>query len=482
MAKVIKLKDRNNVQLLPLTRSQLVEISSITGLNFASGEKLNVQTALEKIYSYAATNNGTLSDDVEAIKNALTGLLDTQRAVANYIDQQDGAYLDLAYAKITSDINALGSTTSTSGQFVTQVKVENGHLVAVTSQVSGADVSSAAITGQSTVDAALSYLKGASDTNLESAKTYVGTEINKLDATISTSAGKVFTGITQTDGKLISYTEANLTSSDITRTVTTGEHGISATTVEGALQELAAAVDAGGTGSVVTIEEQATPESGYLKTYVIKQGGTAVGGGVSGKINIPKDFLVKSGEVKTATAPDEPYQGAAPGDKYLDFVINTVGNDATAEHIYIPVKDLTDVYTGSQNNEVTVNVGQNNQISAQIGTIAASKISYNGSYVNTELTNINSTLSDHGTRIGALETKTNNLSYTIDASGTGYVNVSSSTSGNATTFTVTTNDIASEADLNELKTSYNVMNTELTNAGVFYVEYDGLGTFSDTSI
>lgn len=476
MAKVIKLKDRNNVQLLPLTRSQLVEISSITGLDFASGEKLNVQTALEKIYSYAATNNGNLSSDVETIKNALTGLLENQRAVANYIDQQDGAYLNLAYAKITSDINALGSTTVTNGQFVTQVKVENGHLVAVTDQVSGANVSSAAITGQSTVDAALSYLKGASDTNLASAKTYVGEEINKLDATIAPSSGKVFTGITQTDGKLVSYTEANLTSSDITRTAT---EKVSGTTVEAALASLAESIDAGGTGSVVSVVEQTTGlGDNILKAYKIYQGDNTNQSNLKGTINIPKDLVVTGGSVITKASGDSEGADLTVGEKYLKL---TIANQTAP--VYIAVKDLVDVYSGSTNNEVTINIGQNNTISAQIEKISSTKISYNGSSnVDTELTNINSTLSGHETRIGALETKTNNLSYTIDASGTGYVNVSSSTSGNATTFTVTTNDIASEADLNELKTSYNAMNTELTNAGVFYVEYNGLGTFSDTSI
>lgn len=475
MAKVIKLKDRNNVQLLPLTRSQLVEISQITGLDFASGEKMNVQTALEKIYSYAATNNGKLSGDVEAIKNALTGLLDTQRAVANYIDQQDGAYLDLAYAKITSDIAALGSTTVTNGQFVTQVKVENGHLVAVTSQVTGADVSSAAITGQSTVDAALSYLKGASDTNLASAKTYVGEEINKLDATIAPSSGKVFTGITQTDGKLVSYTEANLTSSDITRTAT---EKVAGTTVEAALASLADSIDAGGTGSVVSVVEQTSGlGDSILKAYKIYQGDNTKESNLKGTINIPKDLVVTGGSVITKAAGDSEGADLVVGEKYLKL---SIANQTTP--VYIAVKDLVDVYKGGSNNEVTINIGQNNTIAAEIKTIAATKISYNVSNVDTELTNINSTLSDHGTRIGALETKTNNLSYTVDASQTGYVNVTSSTSGNVTTFTVTTNDIASAEDLTELQTLYNAMNTELTNAGVFYEEYSSFGTLGDTSI
>ena len=474
MAKVIKLKDRSGVQLLPLTRSQLVEISSITGLNFTSGEKMNVQTALEKIYSYAATNGGNLSSDVETIKSALEGLLSTQRAVANYIDQQDSAYLDLAYAKITSDIAALGSTTTNTGEFVTQVKVENGNLVAVTSRVSGSEVSSSAITGQSTVDAALSYLKGASDTNLASAKTYVGEEINKLDATIAPSAGKVFTGITQTDGKLVSYTEGNLTSSDITRTAT---EKVSGTTIEEALASLANSIDAGGTGSVVSVVEQTTGlGDGVLKTYKIYQGDNTNDANLKGTINIPKDLVVTGGSVITKATDDSEGADLTVGEKYLKL---TIANQTAP--VYIAVKDLVDVYKGSTNSEVTVNIGQDNTIAAQIGTVAATKISYNGSNVNVELTNINSTLTDHGSRITDLENAASGLSYTIDATETGYINVTPSTSGNVTTFTVTTNDIASATALNTLESSYNAMNTELSSAGVFYSEVSGFN-LSDTTL
>ena len=88
----------------------------------------------------------------------------------------------------------------------------------------------------------------------------------------------------------------------------------------------------------VTLEEQITAETGYAKTYVIKQGGTAI----SPKINIPKDFLVKSGSVKTCTTKDVPVQGYVVGDKYIDFVINTKDGSATDEHMYILVSDLVE--------------------------------------------------------------------------------------------------------------------------------------------
>ena len=99
------------------------------------------------------------------------------------------------------------------------------------------------------------------------------------------------------------------------------------------------------------IEELGTPTTGYLKTYQLTQHNPSTGADVSvGIINIPKDFLVKSGTVEEVTTADVPYTGAEVGDKYLDFVINTqetAGGSETDTHIYIPVKDLVDVYTGS---------------------------------------------------------------------------------------------------------------------------------------
>lgn len=68
----------------------------------------------------------------------------------------------------------------------------------------------------------------------------------------------------------------------------------------------------------VSVVADATPAEGYLKTYTIAQGGIE-----RGKIDIPKDFLVKSGSVKTVEEPDKPYEGAKVGDKYIDLVINS---------------------------------------------------------------------------------------------------------------------------------------------------------------
>ena len=117
----------------------------------------------------------------------------------------------------------------------------------------------------------------------------------------------------------------------------------------------------------VTLEEQGTADTGYAKTYVIKQGGTAL----SPKINIPKDFLVKSGSVKTCTTANVPVQGYVVGDKYLDFVVNVHEGSATDEHIYILVSELVDAYSADNS---TLQLSNANVFSVKDGGVTKTKL------------------------------------------------------------------------------------------------------------
>lgn len=108
-----------------------------------------------------------------------------------------------------------------------------------------------------------------------------------------------------------------------------------------------------------SIVKQGTAESGYLSTYYLTKGGE--------KINIPKDFLVNSADILEVEEENQPYDGAQVGDLYIDFVINSKGADDTATHIYLPVNELVDAYTGGNGIEVsTANV-----ISAKIDSVNA---------------------------------------------------------------------------------------------------------------
>ena len=120
-------------------------------------------------------------------------------------------------------------------------------------------------------------------------------------------------------------------------------------------------------GGIVDVEKQATAEIGFAATYVVKQNGSQVGS----KINIPKDFLVRSASMGTVSTADSPQQGFAVGDKYLDFVVNTADDDETPQHIYINVKDLIDTYTAD---ESTITLS-NGQFAVKAGGIGTTQLS-----------------------------------------------------------------------------------------------------------
>ena len=113
------------------------------------------------------------------------------------------------------------------------------------------------------------------------------------------------------------------------------------------------------TSTNVTVEKLQTAESGYFASYVVKQNNAQVGA----TINIPKDFLVKSGSVREIGS-SEATQEMPEGTKVLDFVVNTIEGDGTASHIIIPVSDLVDVYTGGDG----IAVSNANVISAVLDT------------------------------------------------------------------------------------------------------------------
>lgn len=86
-----------------------------------------------------------------------------------------------------------------------------------------------------------------------------------------------------------------------------------------------------------SVTKLATAESGYAATYQLTKDNAAVGA----SINIPKDLVVQSGEVKECTTAGSPVADYKKGDKYIDLLLA----NADDQHIYILVSDLVDVYT-----------------------------------------------------------------------------------------------------------------------------------------
>jgi hypothetical protein len=105
-----------------------------------------------------------------------------------------------------------------------------------------------------------------------------------------------------------------------------------------------------GTDYTVTVTES-TPE-GYAKAYTIAQQAT----GLSTTINIPKDMVVSSGEVKTN--PDSNHTGT--------YLVLTLAN-ATNDKVYINVSDLIEYVTaGEDTSTVHVAIDADHKVTANV--------------------------------------------------------------------------------------------------------------------
>jgi len=127
-------------------------------------------------------------------------------------------------------------------------------------------------------------------------------------------------------------------------------------------------------GGVVDVVEKVTPNSGYLKTYQITQDGTSVG-----EIDIPKDFIVKSGSVKTvgSTATTaETAAGLTTGDVYLSLTLNTIDNSTSTgdEELIIPANGLVeDTRYAADNSTLSLN-STGNVFSIKAGGVDTTQI------------------------------------------------------------------------------------------------------------
>lgn len=202
--------------------------------------------------------------------------------------------------------------------------------------------------------------------------TTVASDVSDINSTLTTLMGEenVEGSIKAT---IKSYFD-DLTAADVPIEDESGY--FTATDVEGALAELAQASSGGVASKTVYLQDESSGQSAYAKVYKIYQGANAPDAltdpaALIGTINIPKDLVVKSGSVETVSTADDPYTGAEVGDKYIDLEIQN-----QSAHLYIPVKDLTDVYTGGTTAEATVSVSANNEITVAIGKVAATKVIY----------------------------------------------------------------------------------------------------------
>lgn len=121
----------------------------------------------------------------------------------------------------------------------------------------------------------------------------------------------------------------------------------------------------------VSITKEQTANTGYFATYTFEQNGLQIG-----QVDIPKDFLVKSGSVKTVSTANSPVQGYVIGDKYIDMVINTKDNSGTDEHLYIKVSDLVEdtQYSADESTLTAYTSSGQNKFKVKDGGITATQL------------------------------------------------------------------------------------------------------------
>ena len=141
------------------------------------------------------------------------------------------------------------------------------------------------------------------------------------------------------------------------------DNKITATTVEGALVELAGKIETNETAGKVTVTKGSSED--YAAVYTIAQGGTTVG-----TINLPKDMVVESGTVVTLSETDTTGHTAGT---YIKLVLANANND----EVWIPVDSLIEYVTGGVTTEITVSVDETTHVATATlnnGSIVISKL------------------------------------------------------------------------------------------------------------
>ena len=147
-----------------------------------------------------------------------------------------------------------------------------------------------------------------------------------------------------------------------------------------------------------SIVKAAEAEEGAIATYYLTKDDVQVGA----KINVPKDYLVKSATVEEVAEADVPYAGAKVGDKYLDFVVNVKAGEAegTESHIYLPVNELVDVYTAGNGIEISAA----NVVSAKVVAENGLSVDENGIKMGLASAEANGAMSkEHFAKLEAIE-------------------------------------------------------------------------------
>ena len=341
---------------------------------------------------------------------------------------------------------------SEEGKAITSIRQENGVVFVEFGGVAAANVSVADTSDKFTatnVEGALLEIKTSLDNAIGTGGTVAEQISNKINTLNSKESGTsnsnhITVGVEQVAGKITSVTVSD---SDIASAALLGtkEDASTAQTAFGYIaKEVAdrtAAINALSTSSTVKLEDAAGTESGVLKVYTIKQGGTSVG-----TINIPKDLVVTSGSVVKGTWDGNTFTENVSGSgTALKLVIANQPNP-----VYINTLDLVKDHTGGNG----IAISETNVISV-----------------------VKDPASDDFLTVGADGVKLSGVKTAIDAAaasaktkvektdGGSHVTLTSTTSttDSSVTYTIGESDIASASALEDETTNRQNADTELSN-------------------
>ena len=355
----------------------------------------------------------------EGVEGTLTGLTtdakDNLVAAINEVDSNADAAAAAAKAA-QDDVNALetlvgeipaGATATTVVGYAKEVADAATGSASQVAKDLAAEITRAKAAEKAAQDAA-----NAAQSDVDALEGLVGTlpegAIAKtVTGYIDEAAGKVAVDLTALDGSLKAVAKSGA-AADVSIADEGGK--ITATTVEGALAELAEAISATSTAGAVTCEKS-SPD-GVAARYIFKQGGVEIPNAV---VDIPKDMVVESGEVVTNP------EGKPAG----TYIVLTLANKEESK-LYINVTDLIEYVTGGETDEIAVAVSAEHVATATVKKIAATKIIYKPSVGETPevsvaaaLNDIYDQISEGGGVAGQISAAIAGLDATVNQVGTG---------------------------------------------------------------
>ena len=210
-----------------------------------------------------------------------------------------------------------------------------------------------------------------------------------------------------------------------------------------------------------SIVKDTTAQNGFIATYHLTKDGANVGTA----INIPKDYLVKSAEVKVATGSDA--SGFPAGTTYIDFVVNTydtTSGSGTESHIYLNVETLVKTHTAGNG----ISISDTNVISAKVVTANGLSVDSNGIKMGVASTSANGAMtSDMVKKLNGIDTGATANTITLNGTQTKTPSFYAPTSGGTAGQVLISNGVSAPTwqNLPESFHKYTATNGALTASG-----------------